>query len=169
MLVLLLFLLSLLVLTLRWDSSGLGVCLVNMWMSLSSCSGAQLRIRPKFLDVTVFRSRHPELNEYVAQVIEGARQLMHRGEADALVISINSTSNGSTTVLERFRFDIRLTTSAGISDALLRTQLRGQVRRLAVAVAVLVEQPSLAVHQRDEAAAGCEFSGAGAMREVAVA
>ena len=40
--------------------------------------------RRRFLDVTVFRSRHVELNDHIALVARGARDLMARGEADAL-------------------------------------------------------------------------------------
>ena len=97
--------------------------------------------RRRHLDVTVFRSRHPELNEYVAQVVEGARQLMYRGEADALVISIHGHGRGNTAVLERFRFDIRLTDSVGINAEALRTQLRGFLLKLQMCDSLLAPLP----------------------------
>ena len=81
--------------------------------------------RRRHLDVTVFRSRHVELNEYIALIVQGARQLMERGEADRLVIAVRS----GRVVFERFRFDVRYDGRAVDLDA-LREQLRGFLLKL---------------------------------------
>jgi mitotic spindle assembly checkpoint protein MAD2B len=119
----------------------LGVC-IHLILHARHVYPRDIFERRRHLDVTVFRSRHPELNEYITQVVEGARHLMERGEADALVISIHTTGSSSTTVLERFRFDIRLTTSARINEDMLRTQLRGFLLKLQVCDSLLAPLPS---------------------------
>jgi hypothetical protein len=81
--------------------------------------------RRRHLDVTVFRSRHVELNEYIALIVQGARQLIERGEADRLVIAVRS----GRVVFERFRFDVRYDGRAVDLDA-LREQLRGFLLKL---------------------------------------
>ena len=68
--------------------------------------------RRRFLDVTVFRSRHPELNDHLATIVRGTRHLIERGEADALVVSILGASGADQSgsqpqVLERFRLELR--------------------------------------------------------------
>jgi mitotic spindle assembly checkpoint protein MAD2B len=75
--------------------------------------------RRRLFDVTVFRSRHVELNDYIALVACGARELLERGEADALVVSIlgephgAGSSLGDPEVLERFRLEFRMPPRAG--------------------------------------------------------
>ena len=69
--------------------------------------------RRRLFDVTVFHSCHVELNEYISMVVHGARWLLDRGEADALVVSIlgrprDAPPSVQPSVLERFRIDIEV-------------------------------------------------------------
>lgn len=96
--------------------------------------------RRRHLDVTVFRSRHVELNEYLALIVQGARQLMERGEADTLVVTIRA---GYDVVLERFRFDLSYDGRAVALDV-LREHLRGFLLKLLVCDSMLGPLPSTA-------------------------
>ncbi len=93
--------------------------------------------RRRHLDVTVFRSRHVELNEYITLIVQGARQLIERREADRLVLAVRS----GRIVLEHFRFDLRYEGRAIDLDA-LRQQLRGFLLKLLVCDALLGPLPN---------------------------
>ena len=101
--------------------------------------------RRRLFDVTTFRSRHVELNDYIALVSEGLRELLERGEGDALVLSIlrqpaaaaaavsSSVPSPKPEVLERFRFEFRQLASSGPQPMPLATgkeldQVRAQLR-----------------------------------------
>ena len=95
--------------------------------------------RRRCLDVTTFKARHPELCEYIALVVDGARQLLMRGEADALVISIRDARH---TLLERIRFDLRLSGELPEDAPALATRLRGFLLKLHVADSLLPGLPA---------------------------
>ena len=96
--------------------------------------------RRRHLDVTVFRSRHKELNEHVALVVRGARGLLERGEADALVVAILGSRGEA---LERFRFELRLASDGRVVDVpALLAQLRGFLLKLHVCDSLLAPLPA---------------------------
>ena len=107
--------------------------------------------RRRFLDVTVFRSRHIELNEHIALVAEGAKTLLERGEADALVVSIMGAprEGGPRAVLERYLFEFRQSDRAAAAAAAtdddheaMRAQLRGFLLKLHVCDTQLAPLPA---------------------------
>jgi mitotic spindle assembly checkpoint protein MAD2B len=117
--------------------------------------------RRRLFDVTVFRSRHVELNDYIALVARGARELLDRGEADALVVSIlgehrdTGSSLGDPEVLERFRLEFRMPPTAGhqggaasssssspLDVETLQAHLRGFLLKLHVCDSLLPPLPS---------------------------
>ena len=101
--------------------------------------------RRRFLDVTVFRSRHVELNDHIALVADGARALLERGEADKLVLTIFGAprEGGPRATLERFLFELRRHDQAAIAVDMeaLRTQLRGFLLKLHACDALLSPLP----------------------------
>ena len=125
--------------------------------------------RRRLFDVTIFRSRHVELNDYIALVADGARELLERGEADAVVISImgeprdgSSAGSSAQEVLERFRLSFHppppsqshaigsgVGSGAGPSSSAdldaLRAHLRGFLLKLHVCDTLL---PPLPRHMR---------------------
>ena len=96
--------------------------------------------RRRLFDVVVVRSRHPELNDYVDLSVRGVRELLRRGEADAMVVAILAppaagAADPQPVVLERFRFELAVTPRrrppAADADAdALRAQLRGFLLKL---------------------------------------
>jgi hypothetical protein len=101
--------------------------------------------RRRHLDVTVFRSRHVELNEYIALIVQGARQLIERGEADRLVIAVRS----GRVVFERFRFDVRYDGRAVDLDA-LREQLLPAHKKALAAWPALADPETLSAKDRQQ-------------------
>lgn len=94
--------------------------------------------RRRHLDVSVFRSRHRDLNEHIALVVRGTRQLLERGEADALVVSILGTRGE---ILERFRFELRVDHQP-VDVAALQAHLRGFLLKLHMCEAMLAPLPA---------------------------
>jgi len=103
--------------------------------------------RRRLFDVAVYRSRHPELAEYIALTMRGLREMLERREAHALVILI--LGPGGTTgveVYERFVFELHavdqssFATDADISA--LRNQLRGFLVKLHVCDSMLTPTKS---------------------------
>ena len=100
---------------------------------------AELFERRRLFDVVVFRSRHPELNDYIDLAVRGVRELLQRGEADAMVLAILAAPPGGTAdpqpaVVERFRFELAATPQGAHQrqpdvDA-LQAQLRGFLLKL---------------------------------------
>merc|ERR1711871_198750 len=109
--------------------------------------------RRRLFDVTTFRSRHVELNDYIALVAGGLRELLERGEGDALVVSIiqqpavttaaakSSVPLLKSEVLERFQFEFRhlasngqhpMPLASGNDHDQVRAQLRGFLLKLHV-------------------------------------
>ena len=106
--------------------------------------------RRRLFDVTVFRSRHVELNDYIKMVVDSARLLLERAELDALVVSVLGRPRAAApslrpVVLERFRLDVRLS-AAGASSHLdaegLAASLRGFLLKLHVCDALLAPLPA---------------------------
>ena len=95
---------------------------------------AEIFERRRHLDVTVFRSRHIELNDHIDLVVSGLRRLLERGEADALVVSI--TGRGAR-ILERFRFDLHITSSR-VDLEVLRVKLRSFLLKIHVCETLLL-------------------------------
>ena len=104
----------------------------------------------RLFDVALPHSRVPELNEYVAYLVHGARELIERGECDAMVVSIlarpkDAFPNVQPTTLERFRIDLRLpqldTQAVGPDSDALRGSLRGFLLKLHVCDALLAPLP----------------------------
>lgn len=93
--------------------------------------------RRRHLDVSVYRSRHPELNEYIAITVQGARKLLERNEADAFIVVIRDKDRH---VLERFHFDMHYETLA-IDLELLREQLRGILVKVHTCDTLLTDLP----------------------------
>lgn len=109
--------------------------------------------RRRLFDVTVFRSRHVELNDHIALVARGVRSLIERGEADALVVSILSGDDAATEVVERFRLDFhRQAAAAGSGSSgssgsaaeldILRAHLRGFLLKLHMCDTLLPPLPA---------------------------
>ena len=104
----------------------------------------------RLFDVALPHSRAPELNEYIAYLVHGARELMERGECDALVVSIlgrprDAFPSVQPTLLERFRIDLRLppfdSNAVGPDGDALRGSLRGFLLKLHVCDALLAPLP----------------------------
>ena len=101
--------------------------------------------RRRYADVTVYQSRHRELTSYVSSIVHGARQLMTRGELDALILSMRKGDHGE--VLERFRFDLSLGSSATAIDLdQVRSHLRGILLRLHTCDTLLLPLPFAELH-----------------------
>jgi mitotic spindle assembly checkpoint protein MAD2B len=113
--------------------------------------------RRRLFDVMVFRSRHVELNDHIALIVQGACELIERNEADALVLSVLGTprtpDQPGVRVLERFRFELRSRESAQSTTAnlrinasadpeVLRGQLRGFLLKLHLLESLLAPLPS---------------------------
>ena len=118
--------------------------------------------RRRLFDVPIHVSRHPELNEYIALAVRGARELMARGEAQSLVVLVlgaPATGEAQPPVLERFVFDMRLPAGASSTDpATLRGQLRGFLVKLNFCDSLLLPLPpsglAFSVEVHAQAAAG---------------
>ena len=135
--------------------------------------------RRRLFIVTIFRSR-VELNDYIALVAEGAsRELLERGEADAVVISImgeprdgSSAGSSAQEVLEQFRLSFHppppsqrhaigsgVGGGAGLSSAdldALRAHLRGFLLKLHVCDTLLPPLPPCVCRSRASCAHGSD-------------
>ena len=104
--------------------------------------------RRRYLDVAVFRSRHAKLNEYIDLAVDGARDLLLRGEANSFVLIILGApaAGGPSVVLERFRFELvwvdRAASASAAASAELAAQLRGFLLKLHVCDTLLVKLPT---------------------------
>lgn len=109
--------------------------------------------RRRLFDVSLYRSRHAELNEYVDLAMGGVRELLRRGEADALVLAVlappEAGSGGHPAVLERFRFELRVEPSGRQDGAraaeraeALCAQLRGFLLKLSFCESLLAPLPA---------------------------
>jgi hypothetical protein len=115
--------------------------------------------RRRFLDVLVYRSRSRPLTEYISLVVSGARHLLERGEADALIVSLlgapdaSSSSGVQPRVVERFRFEIqqRADLSRRARVDALRAELQGFLLKLSFCEHLLAPLPA------DVAAGGLSF------------
>ena len=101
--------------------------------------------RRRHFDVPVHITRHPELSDYIALAVRGARELMARGEAQSLVVVVLGPPPAASTeaeppVLERFVFDLAL--RAGAESTELRGQLRGVLVKLNFCDSFLLPLPT---------------------------
>ena len=65
--------------------------------------------RCRLFDVPIHVTRHPEVRDYIALVVRGARELVARGEARSLVVLVlGAPADGQSQppVLERFVFEL---------------------------------------------------------------
>ncbi|KAL1528269.1 hypothetical protein AB1Y20_009626 [Prymnesium parvum] len=91
--------------------------------------------RRRLFDVTVFRSRHKELNEYIDMAVHGVCELLQRGEADAMVLAVLGpptlhSPDLHPVVHERYRFALSFTPHATTGTSDLSAQLRAFLVKL---------------------------------------
>ena len=106
--------------------------------------------RRRLFDVQVYRSRHPELAEYISFAVRGVQEMLQRGEADALVLLIHAPAivgSGAAApgrVVEKFVFELAAAAGDAPPDvdlAPLRAQLRGFLLKLHVCDSLLSPLP----------------------------
>ncbi len=101
--------------------------------------------RRRIFDITTWRSRHAELNEYIDRCAACARDLLHRVELDVLEVRLLGTPPGGRPhAVESYRFELHRVQepSAPLESHALQSRLAAFIHRLHVCEALLDPLPA---------------------------